>query len=638
MTRLDDVLKEVRSAIRNIVSAEIDVSDVTMEGPTVIVYTKDIDKFAENPELVKQIAQTIRKRILVRPDPKIVKDQKVAEDEIRKCIPEDADIKDIFFDEDTGEVTIEAGDPVKASGTNNSIENEIKKKTGWVPRIVRAPPIPSKTVEEIRKLLREYNTERKKFLGDVSARICRAVTKTDKWVRVTALGGFREVGRSAALLSTPESLILIDCGLDTSSDGNGTPYFYIPEIKNSFSEIDAIVVTHAHLDHSGLVPALFKFGYTGTVYCTPPTRDLMTLLQIDYIRVSQAEGKKPLYESKHVREMLKHTIVLRYGETTDISPDVRLTFHNAGHILGSAVAHFHIGEGLYNIAFTGDIKYEKTWLFNPTATKFPRLEALVIEATYGGHKDTQPTREEASERLTQIIRETLTKGGKVIIPVFAVGRSQEVMLVLEEKMKIGDIPPVPVYLDGMIYEATGIHTTYPEYLNSHLRQLIIQSGENPFLSNIFQRVDSAEKRESILGDVESCIVLATSGMMNGGPVMEYFRAWAGDSKNALIFVGYQGEGTLGRRLQKGLKELNMNVKGQTHEVKVEMLVETCEGFSGHSDRTQLLNYIGALDTKPEKVIVCHGEENRCIELASAIYKRYGMETKAPLNLETVRVK
>jgi predicted metal-dependent RNase len=120
--------------------------------------------------------------------------------------------------------------------------------------------------------------------------------------------------------------------------------------------------------------------------------------------------------------------------------------------------------------------------------------------------------------------------------------------------------------------------------------------------------------------------------------MEYFRAWAGDSKNALIFVGYQGEGTLGRRLQKGLKELNMNVKGQTHEVKVEMLVETCEGFSGHSDRTQLLNYIGALDTKPEKVIVCHGEENRCIELASAIYKRYGMETKAPLNLETVRVK
>ncbi|MGC9060599.1 MAG: beta-CASP ribonuclease aCPSF1 [Thermoplasmata archaeon] len=638
MGRLDDVIKEVKAAIRNVISAEIDVSDVVMEGPSVVVYTKDMDKFVENPELVKQIAQTIRKRILVRPDPKIVKSQEVAEAEIRKCIPPDAEIKDIFFDAETGEVTIEAGNPLKASGENNSIENEIKKNTGWVPRIVRAPPIPSKTVEEIRKLLREYDSERKKFLSDVSAKICRLITKQDKWVRVTALGGFREVGRSASLLSTPESLILIDCGLETSSEGNGTPYFYIPEIKSSFAEIDAIVVTHAHLDHSGLVPALYKFGYNGPVYCTPPTRDLMTLLQIDYIKVSQAEGKKPLYESKHVREMLKHTIVLKYGETTDISPDVRLTFHNAGHILGSAVAHFHIGEGFYNIAFSGDIKFERTWLFNQTATKFPRLETLVIEATYGGHKDTQPSREEASERLTQIIRETLTKGGKVIIPVFAVGRSQEVMIVLEEKMRIGDIPPVPVYLDGMIYEATGIHTTYPEYLNSQLRQLIIESGENPFLSNIFQKVDSAEKRQSILGDVESCIVLATSGMMNGGPVMEYFREWAGDSKNMLIFVGYQGERTLGRKLQKGLKEITLNVKGQPREIKVEMGVETCEGFSGHSDRTQLLNYIGALEDRPEKVIVNHGEETKCIELASAIYKRYGIETKAPMNLETVRVK
>ncbi|MEM4293175.1 MAG: MBL fold metallo-hydrolase RNA specificity domain-containing protein, partial [Thermoplasmata archaeon] len=202
----------------------------------------------------------------------------------------------------------------------------------------------------------------------------------------------------------------------------------------------------------------------------------------------------------------------------------------------------------------------------------------------------------------------------------------------------GDIPPVPVYLDGMIYEATGIHTTYPEYLNSQLRQLIIESGENPFLSNIFQKVDSAEKREAILGDVESCIVLATSGMMNGGPVMEYFREWAEDSKNTLVFVGYQGEGTLGRRLQKGLKEITLNVRGKPYEVKVEMAIETCEGFSGHSDRTQLLNYIGALDSRPERVVVCHGEESKCIELASTIYKKYGIETRAPMNLETVRVK
>jgi hypothetical protein len=179
-----------------------------------------------------------------------------------------------------------------------------------------------------------------------------------------------------------------------------------------------------------------------------------------------------------------------YGDTTDITPDIRLTFHNAGHILGSSICHFHVGEGLYNIAFSGDIKYERTWLFNPAVNHYPRIETLVVESTYGGKDDYQPSRREATERLKDIICQSMKKKGKVLVPVFAVGRSQEVMIVLENLVRNKDIPETPVYLDGMIWEATAIHTAYPEYLNNRLRSQIFQKGENPLLSDIFKRVDS----------------------------------------------------------------------------------------------------------------------------------------------------
>jgi len=200
----------------------------------------------------------------------------------------------------------------------------------------------------------------------------------------------------------------VDCGVAVSSENGSTPYFNAPELM-PMDSIDAVVVTHAHLDHCGLVPALFKYGYDGPVYCTPPTRDLMSLLQIDYIKVSFGEGKKSPYDSSHIRDVVTHCIPLKYSETTDISPDVRLTFHNAGHILGSAICHFHVGDGLYNVALSGDIKFEKSWLFNAAVNKFPRLETLVIESTYGGFHDMQPSRQEAGNELRDIMARTLTR-------------------------------------------------------------------------------------------------------------------------------------------------------------------------------------------------------------------------------------
>jgi KH/beta-lactamase-domain protein len=633
---VEHILETAREEVRKIVPSSIKITNIDFEGPVIVIYTENLEMFADNSEIVKQLAQGLRRRVAIRPDPNMLAPADKSEAKIREIIPKEAEITDIFFDHETGEVTIEALTPGLVIGKHGSVLNELKKEIGWAPKVTRAPPLPSKTVSEVRSYLRSVREERIEFLRKLGRKLVREIPEGENWVRLTTLGGYREVGRSATLLMTKNSKVLVDLGVMPSGEGI-TPYLSAPELQ-PLESLDGVVITHAHLDHAGLVPVLFKYGYEGPVYCTPPTRDMMSLLLIDFIKVAFGEAKRAPYESSHVRDMVKHCIPLKYGETTDISPDVRLTFQNAGHILGSAVCHFHIGDGLHNIAMTGDIKFEKTWLFNSAVNRFPRLETLVMEATYGGYNDIQPSRTDASAQLREVVARTLDRGGRVLIPVFAVGRSQEVMLVLEDLMRNEQIKTVPVYLDGMIWEATAIHTAYPEYLNSSLRTMIFQAGENPFLSQIFKRVETMEMRQGIADNPEPCIVLATAGMMNGGPVMEYFKTWAEDEKSTLIFVGYQSEGTMGRKIQKGWKEIMLTEKGQELTLDMNMDIETIDGFSGHSDRMQLIRYIEGMEPKPERVIINHGEEYKCSDLASSLYKKFGFETRAPMNLETIRVK
>ena len=634
---VDDVLREIKGKVRGVIPPSIDITDVEFEGALVVIYTKHPDKFAKNEDIIKQLVKMLQKRIAVRPDPSVLTDTETAEKKIKEIIPKEAEITNVYFLPEVGEVTIEVMKPGVAIGKQGSLLNEIRRSITWSPKIVRTPPIQSKTVKEIRGYLRSMSEERKEILRKVGRRLHRGVSDGEKFVRVTALGGFRQVGRSCSLLHTQDSKIMIDCGVDVSSESS-TPYLHLPEVL-PFETLDAVVITHAHLDHSGLVPLLYKYGYDGPVYCTPPTRDMSTLLQMDYLKVAAADAKKIPYSAEHIREMIKHCIAIDYGDTTDITPDVRLTFHNAGHILGSAIAHFHIGEGLYNIAFSGDIKYERTWLFNPAVNRFPRLEAVFLEATYGGREDFQPSRQEATQRLNDIVQSCIKKKGKLLIPVFAVGRSQEVMIVLENLVRTKKISEIPVYLDGMIWEATAIHTAYPEYLNNKLRAQIFQQGENPLLSDIFKRVDSIDMRQDIINNhPEPCVVLATSGMMNGGPIMEYFKEWAQDKKNTIAFVGYQAEGTLGKKIQKGWEEIPLNVGGNIVNIKMKMNVETVDGFSGHSDRRQLLNYINNMSPRPERIIFGHGEESKCMDIASTVHKRYNINTLALYNLETTRFK
>ena len=637
MSQVERQLDEMEETIVSEVPGDVSITDVTYEGPELVVYTRDPKTFASNGNLIRNLASKLRKRITVRPDPSELSRPDEAREAIRRVIPEEAGVTDLDFHEDTGEVVIEAQKPGMVIGRHGSTLREITQEVGWTPEVVRTPPIESSTVENVRNFLKQERDERRDTLERIGRQIHREEMSDDEWVRITTLGCCREVGRAAFIISTPETRVLVDCGDKPGAEGE-VPYLQVPEALGSGpSSLDAVVLTHAHLDHSALIPLLFKYGYDGPIYCTEPTRDLMGLLTLDYLDVAAKEGRSPPYESEMVREAIKHCIPLEYGDVTDIAPDVKLTLHNSGHILGSAIAHFHVGDGLYNVAFSGDIHYEDTRLFNGAVNDFPRVETLVLESTYGGRNDYQTDQADSERKLKQVIRETTERGGKVLVPAFAVGRSQEIMLVLEEAMRNGEIPRVPVHLDGMIWEATAIHTTYPEYMRDELRDRIFHDDENPFLADEFNHIDGGDEERREVADGGPCIVLSTSGMVEGGPIMSWLRHIGGQEDGTMVFVGYQAQGTLGQRIQNGRTELPMNGGGgRADNVSLDMNVETVDGFSGHADRQGLENFVRTMNPRPEKILCVHGDESSTQDLSSALYHEFNMRTFAPKNLETFR--
>ena len=639
MSQVEKQLDETKAQIESEIPDHVSVTDVKYEGPELVVYTRHPKQFAGNDDLIRRLASSLRKRITVRPHPDVLSDPSTAEERIREIVPEDADVSSLEFHEDTGEVVVEAEKPGVVIGRRGSTLREITREVGWTPEVVRTPPIESSTVSNVRDFLKQEREERRDILERVGRTIHREEMADEQWVRITALGGCREVGRAAFVLNTAETRVLVDCGDKPGAEGE-VPHLRVPEALGAGAQnIDAVVLTHAHLDHSALVPLLFEYGYDGPIYCTEPTRDLMGLLTLDYLDVANREGRSPPYESAQVREAIKHTITIDYGDVTDIAPDVKLTFHNAGHVLGSAVSHFHIGEGLYNVAFSGDIRYDDTRLFDGAVNDFPRVETLVLESTYGGDNDYQTDQEDSERKLLEAIDEAYDDGGKVLIPTFAVGRSQEIMMVLEEAMRTGDIPEMPVHLDGMIWEATAVHTTYPGYLRDDLRDRILHDDGNPFLADQFNRIDGGEAERREVADGGPCVVLSTSGMLTGGPVMSWLRHLSDEPESTLAFVGYQAQGTLGRRIQNGRDEISVRSRddaGRTETLSLEMDVETVDGFSGHADRQGLENFVRTMSPRPEKVLCVHGDERSVQDLSSSLYHDYDLRTFAPKNLETFR--
>jgi len=627
-----DILKTIKEKL-----AGDSVTDASFEGANIVIYTDNERFFKEGEPKIKEIVNELKKRIELRADQKILPTQEKVEAEIKRIVPEEAEVTNIIFDFHRSIVLIEAKKPGLVIGKQGSIIEEIRKTTLWTPQVQRSASIKSKITDNIREVLYANNNYRRRFLNKIGEKIYKewSPEKVDEWVRVTMLGSGRQVGRSCLLLQTPNSKILLDCGIDVASHGKDKfPYFNVPEFD--ISQLDAVIITHAHLDHVGLLPYLYKMGYKGPVYMTAPTRDISALLSLDFIGVAYKQAAKPLFSSTDIKEMVKHSICLNYNEVTDVTPDIRITMYNSGHCLGGSIIHINIGNGLHNLVYAGDFKYGKSRLLDQAIANYPRVETVITEATYGAKVDILPPRTQSEQELIDIVNKTISRKGKVLIPELGLGRAQETMLILEDAMKKGKLPDVPIYIDGMIWDINAIHTAYPDFLSSSVRTQIFQDN-NPFMSDTFARVGSAQERKNVV-EAGPCIILATSGMLVGGASVEYFRHFADNAKNSIVFVCYQGVGSLGRQVQDGLNQTKMLVEGKEETVDINMEIHTVRGFTAHSGRNELINFFNNMHPKPKRVIVNHGEVSKCLDLASAIYKLKRVETNVPRNLETERLR
>ncbi len=365
-----------------------------------------------------------------------------------------------------------------------------------------------------------------------------------------------------------------------------------------------IVITHAHLDHAAYLPHLFRKERKTNVYMTKPTRDLIQLMIADYMRVS----KNDFDNGKVLNNILRNCRITDYGTVVDAG--VKFSLHNSGHIMGSASVLVHNPKG--NLLYTSDFSTRTSRIMDPAEMGLTAKTAIV-ESTYGGKNDVLPSNKELGEKLVKVVNGTLKKNGRLLIPSFAVGRGQELVLMLDSYMRGGLIEPAPIYIDGMIKKALHIFRHDVIYAKKELQHSILVSDVDPFKSRYVFVPQSRDRRDAI---EEGSIIITTSGMLKGGPVMTYLRELAGDKRNTLMFVGYQAPGTPGRRIMDG--EKSVRIRGQ--EVKLKMNIETLK-MSAHADHNGLVQYLNNVKGL-EKVFIVHGEERKRKELEESLDKKY----------------
>jgi KH/beta-lactamase-domain protein len=612
----EELLKEFQSK---------DINKIIFEGPKIVIYVNNVDLFIRGIEIGKNLAQKYKKRIEIRINPRLLKGEEYIKEKAKEIL-NGIKIKDIYLEKHRSILYIETYEPEKI---DLNLINKLREETLCNIIIQRAPLKSSKIINVIRAYLHKNSLYKSEFLNKIGEKILERKPQRLDHYRIVFLGAGREVGRSSFLLQTKESNILLDCGLGAGNYSEDRyPILNIPEFD--IQNLDAVIISHAHLDHVGFIPYLFRIGWRGPVYLTEPTRDVAALVLLDYLKVSNKQSKNPIFTTKEIKLFLKHSITLNYSEVTDITGDIKISFHNANHIIGSSMVHINI-EGKHNILYTGDYKFNKIPLLERPNTIYQRLETLIIESTYGGFNDRHPSREETEALFIHDIKETIEKGGKVLIPVLAVGRGQDVLLTLLNAIENKILPEVNIYLEGIVWETSMIHTAYPEFLSKEIREKI-ESGKNPFERENVIRA-SKKEREQIITSREPSIIIATSGMMQGGPILDYFSYAAEDEKNLLAFVSYQAQGTLGRTILDGQREVVLNDR----KINIKMKVNKYEGFSGHADHFESISFIKYLRPKPKQVLVVHGEIPKPYELASKIYRKFGIYSYAPKNGDIIRL-
>ncbi len=657
----------IAKTVLNSLPQESQVTMAKFEGPNIALYTKN-PKFSltELAFHLSTLSKNLKKRFVIRTDPSI----RLSEDKTRSVVgnllPKDVLVSAVFCDDALGEVILEVNKPEIIDG---NMVIEIAQSTGWIAHMRRSPHIPSISISTIHSTLKTSAKERITFLDELGNRIFRSPLilgnsadnlsfnrtnqnqqsilaesspRTQSWlankeeVTLYCLGGVKQVGRSCFIVVTHESKIMLDCGINPGETSGLNAYPRLDWFDFDLDDLDAVVISHAHIDHQGFLPTLFKFGYKGPIYCTEPTLPLMNLLQMDSVKISKSNGTFLSYESRDVNEVIKHCITLPYGKPTDISPDITISLNNAGHIMGSATVHLNIS-GAHNILYSGDYKYAKTQLLDSALSVYPRVETLITESTYGNTTDIMPDQASVYRNFTESINKTLIEGGKVLIPVPAVGRAQEIMLIIDKEMREGHLIECPIYIEGMISEASAIHMSYAHYLGYEVRKSVSQ-GINPFQSEYFTVINGHGKRDEVFHDENAAIIMATSGMLEGGPSVEYFKEIAPSPINKILFVSYQINGTLGRRVLDGtMNEVSMLDKnGKLKVVPVRCHTQKMDGFSGHSDFNQIMSFVAKI--RPKRVLVNHGERSKSENVATAIYSRLKIRSGVPDNREILRLR
>ncbi|MCX7591197.1 MAG: MBL fold metallo-hydrolase [Kiritimatiellae bacterium] len=465
-------------------------------------------------------------------------------------------------------------------------------------------------------------------------------------IRLAFLGAAQNVTGARYLLQTGAHSLLVDCGLYQERDlqvRNWEPFPRPP------SEIDAVLLTHAHLDHCGWLPRLVRQGFKGHVYCTPATADITRISLFDAAKVQaedaafkkkrhEHEGRKgphpevPLYSAEDVEAACALFSSIPYGQTTVLAGDIRATLHDAGHILGSSMIFLELRQNgtERTMLFSGDVgRWDRPILRDPTT--FEEADYVIVESTYGNriHKD------EATipETLTQVVTEANRKGGNVIVPSFAVERTQELLYYLRRLFSENKIPKVPVYVDSpMAISITELFRRHAELFDEEMTQLL-KRGETPcdFPGLVMTR--SVEESKAINEQRGTAIIIAGSGMCTGGRIKHHLANNIERPESIVLFIGYQAVGTLGRRILEGEKEVR--ILGQVRKVRAR--IEKINGFSGHADRNELMRWLSALKNSPRHVYVTHGEPEAARSLADLIVQQKGWQVSIPAFGEEVEI-
>ena len=449
-------------------------------------------------------------------------------------------------------------------------------------------------------------------------------------------GAAQTVTGSMHLVEADGHRMLLDCGMAQGRREEAkklnSEFPFQPE------KIDAVVLSHAHLDHSGKLPMLVKKGFSGSIFSTSATRDLCSAMLADSASLQEMDARyvnrqnekqglpfiKPLYTLHDVARTMRLFQTVEFERPLQILPGIKMTFKNAGHILGSASVTLEIAEGrdkkkVTALAFTGDLGRKGAAVVQDPDI-IDRADVLITESTYGG-RDHGPM-DEARKNLARVVKETANNRGLLIIPAFAVGRTQDVVYHLHDLMQSKEIPQMPVYVDSpLATNITEIFRAHPECYDEETEQLLMQDGgDDPFGFNMLRYTRSTEESKKLNNIRRPAIIISASGMCEGGRVLHHLRRNIGDPNTTVLFVGFQAENTLGRKLLRGDK--TARIYGEEHEVRARM--EKIDGYSAHADEGEMLDFINAIPNRPKRVFVVHGEPDATAAMAAGL-ARLGIE-------------